>query len=155
MDRGRKREPVDLIVAKGKTHLSKEEIKRRREQEIKVPYTDVTAPDYLPEELVPEFDDIAQKLLDINIMTELDEDTLARYLLSKRQYLKLTYILDTAMNEMDIDTLSKYQTMQDKAFKQCRMGASDLGLSITSRAKLVVPVKEAPPKNKFLEKFGE
>ena len=40
--------------------------------------------------------------------------------------------------------------MQDKAFKQVRAAASDLGLTISSRCRLVVPqAPEVPKTNKF------
>ena len=151
---GRKKEPVDLIIAKGKTNLTKAEIERRRAQELKVPFINITAPDYLPEKLVPEFYEISDQLLALNIMTELDEDALARYLLAKEQYLELTIQYNKALKEEDLYTMGKIQTMQDKSFKQCRASASDLGLTITSRARMVVPQVEAPKENKFVAKFG-
>lgn len=152
--RGRPKLPANIIELRGKSNISKAELERRKAEELYVPYTNVTPPDYLPEELVDEFNHIAKMLLDLKIMTELDEDTLARYLLSKKQYLELTAQLDKAMAEEDIYTMTKLQNMQDKAFKQCRSGASDLGLTITSRVRLVVPQAAQPPKNKFVEKFG-
>ena len=40
--------------------------------------------------------------------------------------------------------------IQDKYYKQCRSAANDLGLSISSRCKLVVPKADSkPPENKF------
>ncbi|MEG1301804.1 MAG: hypothetical protein RSC93_13980, partial [Erysipelotrichaceae bacterium] len=42
----------------------------------------------------------------------------------------------------DIFELDKIANLQDKFFKQCRSIASDLGLSITSRCKIVVPKTE-------------
>ncbi len=39
--------------------------------------------------------------------------------------------------------------MQEKLFKMARAAASDLGLTITSRCKLVVPKPEEKPKNRF------
>lgn len=152
--RGRPRQPIDLIVAKGRKHLGKEEIERRRAEELKVPFKNVQPPKYLPESLIDEFNMIADQLLALNIMTELDEDTLARYLLAKQQYLQLTLQLNKAMRENDLDAMVKLQNMQDKAFKQTRSGAGDLGLTITSRARLVVPQTEAPKENKFIQKFG-
>lgn len=153
--RGRPRQPIDLIVAKGRKNLSKAEIEQRRAEELKVPFKDIQPPSYLPRSLKEEFDQIADQLLALNIMTELDEDTLARYLLAKQQYLQLTLQLNKAMSEQDIDKMSKLQNMQDKAFKQCRSGASDLGLTITSRARLVVPQAEVPRENKFISRFGD
>ena len=153
--RGRPKQPIDLVVANGRKNLSKAEIEKRKAEELVVPFKDIQAPSYLPESLIDEFNDIADKLLTLKIMTELDEDTLARYLLAKQQYLQLTLQLNKAMVKQDIDRMVKLQNMQDKAYKQCRSGASDLGLTITSRARLVVPQTETPKTNKFVGKFGK
>lgn len=153
--RGRPKQPIDLVVANGRKNLSKAEIEKRKAEELVVPFKDIQAPSYLPESLIDEFNDIADKLLTLKIMTELDEDTLARYLLAKQQYLQLTLQLNKAMVKQDIDRMVKLQNMQDKAYKQCRSGASDLGLTITSRARLVVPQTEVPRTNKFVGKFGK
>ena len=44
--------------------------------------------------------------------------------------------------EIDIDDINKMQNMQDKVFKQCQSSARDLGLTISSRCKLIVPKLE-------------
>lgn len=151
----RPRQPIDLITAKGKAHLTKAQIEKRRSEELKVEgFRDVQAPDYLPEKLREEFDEIARMLLQLDIMTELDEDTLARYLLAKQQYLQYTALLNRASLQNNLSDMERLSRLQDKAFKQCRAGASDLGLTISSRAKLVVPKAEPPKENKFLAKFG-
>ena len=153
---GRSRQPIELIEAKGKKHLTKAEIEERKSNELKVDLKDVEIPSYLPSKLKKEFEDISSKLLYVGIMTELDEDTLGRYLLAKEKYLKYTKLLNKAMRESDIFSMEKLTSMQDKAFKQCRACANDLGLTIASRCKLVVPKSPDPPKkNKFLEKFGD
>jgi len=51
----------------------------------------------------------------------------------------------------DIDETNKVSIMLDKAFKQCRQSANDLGLTISSRCRLVVPKVEEAPENKFLK----
>ena len=146
----RPRQPIDLIKAKGKKHLTKAEYEARKAEELQVDLKDITVPDYLPTKLHDEFTDIANKLKDIGVMTELDEDALARYLLAKQNYLLYTALLNKALSQNRIVDAEKLTTMQDKAFKQCRASASDLGLTIASRCKLVIPeVKEKPPENKF------
>lgn len=150
----RPRLPIEVIEARGKKHLTKAEIEARKKAELKVDLKDVEVPDYLPQKLKEEFEEIAQKLLKVGIMTELDEDCLARYLLSKQSYLHYTNMLNKATRDNKIMEMEKIMVMQDKAFKQCRATASDLGLTIASRCKLVMPeTKEAPKENKFA-KFG-
>lgn len=150
------KQPIDLVIAKGKKHLTKEEINTRKSQEISVPFVDIQAPSYLPKKLQEEFDEIAAKLKSLNIMTELDEDCLARYLLSKRNYLKITRKLNSIITKKDVKVseIDGLISIQDKLFKQCRSAASDLGLSISSRCKLIVPVDPTPPKKNKFDKFS-
>ena len=51
----RPRQPIELVLAKGKKNLTKAEIEQRRAQEIKVDFKNVTPPDYLPAKLRKEF----------------------------------------------------------------------------------------------------
>ena len=103
-----------------------------------------------------EFEEIAAKLLKVGIMTELDEDCLARYLLARKQYLLYTKLLNKAVREGDISKMEKLTSMRDKEVKQCRSCGNDLGLTVTSRCKLIMPPapEPTPKKNKFLEKVG-
>lgn len=151
---GRPRQPIELIEAKGKKHLTKAEIEARKNSELKVDLKNVCIPDYLPAKLQKEFEEIASKLLYVGVMTELDEDCLARYLLSKQSYLKYTSMLNKATQQNRIIEMEKLMTMQDKAFKQCRASANDLGLTIASRCKLVMPETKEPPKENKFAKFG-
>ena len=147
------RQPIELVIANGKKNLTKAEIEKRRAQELKVDYKDVSPPDYLPAKLKVEFEEIAQKLLAVGIMTELDEDVLARYLIAHTNYLQYTKILTKAIRSEDIDQIAKAQKTQDIAFRQCQAAAAALGLTISSRCKLVAPqVEVVKPQNKF-EKF--
>ena len=148
------RQPIELVKAKGKKHLTKAEIEAREKSELKVNLKDVSTPEYLPDKLKEEFVDIANKLLIVGVMTELDEDCLARYLLSKQSYLQYTSMLNKATKKNKIIEMEKLMTMQDKAFKQCRASANDLGLTIASRCKLVMPETKEPPKENKFAKFG-
>ena len=146
------RQPIKLVKAKGKKHLTKKEIKEREESELKVPIGKIEPPDYLPEKLQEEFKDISQKLINIEIMTELDIDLLARYLLSKQAYLAFTSKMLKA-NKQDDPQIEKIVTMQDKAFKQCQSAARDLGLTISSRCKLTLPKQAKKEKPTGMEAF--
>ena len=148
----RPRQPIALVQAKGAKHLTKEEIAKREAEELDVPIpTAVKPPDYIADapKLVEEFNDIAGKLIALKILTELDADSLARYILAKQNYLQYTSLLNSAIRKNKVAEMAAIQTMQDKAFKQVRAAASDLGLTISSRCRLVVPQAQAPKKNKF------
>ena len=90
MPRGNQKQPINLIIAKGKKHLTKAEIDERQKTEIHTDHINVKPPDYLDEKEVKEFYRISQILLDIGIITELDEDCLAHYLISNSNYIKYT-----------------------------------------------------------------
>lgn len=160
MPAGRPRQPIELLTAKGKKHLTKKEIEIRQETEIKVNATNVTPPDYLTKEQKAEFNKISNILLDIGIMTELDEECLAHYLIANTNYVSFTkelrnlnIKLTKVKKEQKQEIMSKidlYLIYQDRALKQCRACASDLGLSISSRCKLIMPSqKETEKENKF------
>ena len=145
------RQPVELIIANGRKNLTKAEIEYRKNAELKAPVGDCSPPEYLPEKLKAEFKSLADKLIDVGIMTELDVDLLARYLLSKQAYLGLTSRYMKMISSGTPADVEKIAGLQDKAFKQCQSAARDLGLTISSRCKLVVPKeKEEPRPNKFI-----
>ena len=135
----RPREPIDLIKAKGKKHLTKNEYAERKEQEVNVPFTDIEPPKYLTAAQKKKFKEIAEKLVTVGIMTELDVDCLAMYVMSHDLYLSYTKMMMKLTKDDDINGLKDIQIMQDKAFRQAQTSARDLGLTITSRCKLVVP----------------
>lgn len=137
---GRPKEPVALILAKGNTHLGREEAERRMDEEVKVPFTDIEPPVYLVgEKQRAEFMHYAGMLKAIGIFTELDVDCLARYIISKELYLAYTSLVTKLVKKQDVQASGKAQTQQDKAFKQCQSCARELGLTISSRCRLVVP----------------
>ena len=148
------RQPIELVIANGKKNLTKKEIQERRDSEVK-PITDnIIAPSYLTKKQKEEFIEIADQLQKLKIMGETDVDALARYILARDLYVKITKQMRKAEVMNNPIILDKYMKNQDRAFKQCRSSANDLGLSISSRCKLVVPVaKDPPPKNNKFSKF--
>lgn len=144
------RQPIELVVAKGKKNLTKAEIEERRNREIK-PITDnIAPPSYLTKKQKEEFEQIAEQLKKLKIMGETDVDALARYITSRDLYVKLSKQISKPKILNDPILLDKYMKNQDRMFKQCRASAVDLGLTISSRCKLVIPeTHEAPKQNKF------
>lgn len=169
---GRPREPIDLIKAKGKKHLSQKEYDERKESELQVPFVDVEPPDYLTAKQKKEFNTYAEKLIALNIFTELDVDVLAQYVIAKTLYLdyseqikkinakgnivrewaaideiaydcegaeEIKKLLEKILRRQRGNEITSLMNLQDKAFKQCLACAKELGLTITSRLKLVIP----------------
>ena len=146
----KQKQPIKLLQAKGKKHLTKAEIAERESGEV-APVTDgIAPPEYLSEAQARRFDELAADLIALGIMGKTDCDALARYLIAEEMYVFLTGELNNPERKDDIYLLEKYSNLQDKYFKQCRAAASDLGLTITSRCRLVVPKADDKPKvNKF------
>ena len=105
-------------------------------------------------------------MLDIGIMSNLDCDILARYVRSQTEYEKITRQLSkikftpdkksrVSAEEQIAEQTGHYnylQKIQVRLEKQCNADARELGLTISSRCRLVMPKKEeTPPENKFLK----
>lgn len=135
-----RRQPTDVVIANGKKHLSRAEEAERRAGEVKAP-TAKTAkpPKWLPEELKKDFRAIGKKLIAIGLYSNLDADTLGRYLVAQREYLMATKYVLKAYQEGDSEEVEDWSRIQDRHFKQARNCANDMGLTVTSRCRLVVP----------------
>ena len=136
---GRPKKPAALLEAEGKSHMSKSELQDRKDGELKVPFTDVTPPSYLSKAQKKKFKDIADKLLAIGIMTELDVDCLAMYVLAFDLYVSYTETLADMIETNDLEEMKSVQNLQDKAFRQAHTAARSLCLTITDRCKVTVP----------------
>ncbi len=155
---GRPRKPTKVIELAGKTHMSKADLEKREAMEIRAKSDAVYPPDYLSESQTQAFITLADELLRIEIMSNLDCDALARYIQSSEKYQRYDALVSETLGGADgyeeaaamVTVLEKFEGLRDKAFKQCRAAASDLGLTISSRCKLTVPKPpEEKPKNKF------
>ena len=148
---GRYKEPIALVQAKGKKHLTKAEIEQRQKEELNVPTDQIEPPEYLTKKQRESFDEIAQMLVDLDIMTNLDCDALAGYIVARDGWILAGKKLRTKAVKDDPNAFDKWTKIEDRYRKQMRSAATDLGLTITSRGKIVAPVKSEPPppENKF------
>ena len=167
------RQPISLVQAKGRKHLTKAEIAERERTEVKAPSDKVTAPSYLTPSQKKTFKKIVKELRAIDLVSNLDVDALARLVVAQEKYvevteelnrqpLMVTELVDTGkkdsngmpiMKEMEImnGKVERLSVMQDRFFRQCRQGAADFGLTVSSRCRLVIPKadKEPSKENKF------
>ena len=112
------------------------------------------------------FDELAQQLVDLKIMTNLDCDVLARYIRTESEYIKVTkqiqkikFVPDKkSMVSAEAQLAEQYaqynylSKIQNRLMKACNENARELGLTISSRCKLVIPKeKEEKPENKFMK----
>lgn len=157
----RPREPIELIMSKGRKHLTKSEIQERMSTEIKPISETLEPPSYLTAKQKKQFHEIAEKLHKLGVIGETDLDTLARYVTAEdfyRQTLKLIRSVQKQQPDCsDFQAFSEWTTMiekldkrQDRYFKQAHTCASALGLTISSRCKLVIPkIEEEKKVNRF------
>ncbi|MBR1390915.1 MAG: phage terminase small subunit P27 family [Lachnospiraceae bacterium] len=169
------RQPTDLVIMKNKKHLTKAEIEARKNAEVLAPNDKVRPPNYLTQEQRKKFRKLAKELLEINLIANVDCDALARLLIAQDQYIEITeqirqtpLMVDLPVYKEQVDqntgekervqvgTVScvneqreRLMIIQDRCMKQCRQGASDFGLTISSRCRLVVPKAQEKPENKF------
>lgn len=135
-----KRQPTDVVLANGKKHLSKAEIAERRAGEVRIPAAKTAKPPkWLPEAIKKDFRALGKKLIAAGLYTELDADTLGRYLVAQQEYLLATKQVFQAYAERDPEEVEDWSRIQDRHFKQARNCANDMGLTVTSRCRLVVP----------------
>lgn len=150
-----KRQPTDVVLANGRKHLSKTEEAERRAGEVKVsPAKTAKPPKWLPEGLRKDFRAIGKQLIAAGLYTELDADTLGRYLIAQSEYLMATSHVHKAYQERDPEAVEDWSRIQDRHFKQARNCANDMGLTVTSRCRLVVPESNrqaTEDNNPFLE----
>lgn len=137
-----KRQPTALVEAKGRKHLTKAEKARREAEEIKTPVAETAKPPkWLPEELKKEFRSIGKKLIALGIYSDLDGDCLGRYLMAQHQYLLATEEAEKALTAptKNVTGADNWGRVQERYARQARNHAADLGLTITSRCRLVIP----------------
>ena len=168
------KEPIDLTLYKGRKHLTKDEIAERHATEIHAPSDNIEPPKFLNAKQKAEFERLAAELEPLDIVSNLDTGELARYCVALSLYERYTKRLhqapkkkaarlrreakevgtpipdDMTDDELALDLETDLAKLQDKYFQQCETTARALGLSITSRCRLVIP--KAPPdakKNPF------
>lgn len=157
------RQPTKLVLAKGRKHFTKDEIENRLNSEIEPCTDEIIAPSFLTAKQKEAFYKIAAQLEKLEVMGETDCDTLARYIVAQGLYEQAVKDLRTVQKQRpkgtdaDLAAMEQWAAMlesldkrQERYFKQAQTAAAALGLTISSRCKLVAPVKEEKPKeNKF------
>lgn len=134
------RQPTDVVIANGRKHLSKAEEAERRSREVSVaPAKTAKPPKWLPEQLKKDFRSIGKQLIKAGIYSDLDADTLGRYLVAHQQWLAATAQTQKYLNALDAENAEVWGRMQERYFKQARNCANDMGLTVTARCRLVVP----------------
>lgn len=146
------RQPIDLIVHNGKKHLTKAEIEDRKSKEVQAKSDSIKPPSFLSnDELVKAFNDYADELIEVGIMSNLDCGVLGRHVVYEYQWEKVTRNLIT--DEVD-ETYIEMVKLQERLHKMAHQTANSLGLNISSRCKLVITKKEDDKPESKWSKFG-
>ena len=145
------RQPTALVELKGKKHFTKAELEERKNAEVDADTDNIVPPDYLTEKQAGEFLALADELKRCEIMTNLDCDALARFVVARSDYADYVKLMRSIPKTVDnLQELKEADKLKRGAFLDCNTAAKELGMTISSRCKLVVPKKEeSKPINKF------
>lgn len=145
------RQPTALVELKGKKHFTKAELEERKNAEVNADTDNIVPPDYLTEKQAGEFFALANELKRCEIMTNLDCDALARFVVARSDYADYVKLMRSIPKTVDnLQELKEADKLKRGAFLDCNTAAKELGMTISSRCKLVVPKKNDEPKpNKF------
>ena len=145
------RQPTALLELKGKKHFTKAELEERKNNEIRADDDNIVPPDYLTKKQSGEFTILADELKRCEIMTNLDCDALARFIIARDDYVAYVKLVKSIRKDIDnLLALEKADKLKRGAFADCNTAAKELGMTISSRCKLVIPKgKEEPKENKF------
>lgn len=99
-----------------------------------------------------DFRALAKELLAADMgAAQLDRDTVGRYLVAQHQFTAACRMVQDALDQEDPDMVNKWTRAQKSYFEQARACANDLGLTITSRCRLVAPETKKQEENPFLQ----
>lgn len=170
------KQPIAVLKAKGKKHLTKAEIESREKSEIVAPDDNIEPPGYLSAKQKKIFQKLADELIEIKLVANIDCEALARLVIAQEQFVEITKEIKKTPLMLDIPVYEikenpetgeeesvqvgtrrvvnkvrdHLMVIQDRCMKQCRQGASDFGMTVSSRCRLAVPkAKDELPENKF------
>ena len=133
------RQPTDVIKAKGAKHLTQAEEDARRDQEVHVPPPErAEPPKWLGKKFHREFREIGEILRLAGLYTDLDRDVLGQFLVARERWQRADRLASAAIRQKDEKLAREWTGIQSTYFKQCRQCAEAMGLSVSSRCRLVV-----------------
>ena len=170
------RQPLSVVQGKGRKHLTKAEIENRKNTEVKAKSDNIQPPSFLTARQKKRLRAIADELQELDIIANIDCEALGRLIIVEDEFAAINKILrktplmikqridlqkksedgNPIMVEMETMIVNpeynQLQIMRSRVFKECRQGAADFGLTVSSRCRLVVARDTEPPKeNKFIK----
>lgn len=132
--------PQNVIEMRDRSHQTKAEKAERHASEPKTEKVkQVRAPVWLPEHLREEFSKLGRELNEVGLLSKLDFDILARYLMSRDAWVAAHLKARDALDMDDAKEAGTWSRVARTYFDQCQQCASSMGLTISSRCRLVVP----------------
>lgn len=132
--------PQNVIEMRDRSHQTKAEKAERHASEPKPEKVkQVRAPVWLPEHLREEFSKLGRELNEVGLLSKLDFDILARYLMSRDAWVAAHLKARDALDMDDAKEAGTWSRVARTYFDQCQQCANSMGLTISSRCRLVVP----------------
>ena len=150
------RRPMAVNLASGSKHWTKAEIEERQAAEVRVEKpVSFTCPKWLGADAKKLFRGYAKELLVSGLpVSRLDTGTLARMCDAEALYAKALEKRDQAMEAEDGESLALWMKTMGSCEKIARGAANDLGCTVASRCRMVVPkvdTEEDDPLLRLLE----
>ncbi len=134
------RQPTDIVKAKGRKHMAQAEEDERRDREVHVPPPDrAEPPKWLAKKFHGEFRELGEILRQAGLYAELDRDVLGQFLVARDRWARADKLASAAIRTKDEKLAKEWTGIQGTYFKQCRQCAEVMGLSVSSRCRLVLP----------------
>lgn len=165
---GRRARPIEMLLLHGRKHLTKKEIRDRRETEsrLRPPDDAVKCPSWLDKEGKREWRRITGALKGLGLLTNVDVAALAVYCDQVSTYIELTRRMRTEATVSDVDPegnpvqipnpqMEVWRTEKRQLARVIARYLSEFGLSPATRAKLAMPrANSERPKDRYEERFG-
>lgn len=114
---GRRGQPIDILVAKGKKHLTNEEKKRRKDGEIKIGKSKFICPEFVLKDpkALEKWQEIMELYKNVEFVSNGDTGHMARYCKTFSEYLKLLDRMDRIKDiSEDSDDIDDYINDSDE-----------------------------------------
>ena len=132
--------PQNVLDMRGRSHQTKSEKAERRASEPKPEQVkQLRAPVWLPEHLKDDFTKLGKELIAAGLLAKLDIDILARYVMSRDAWVAAHLKARDALDMDDAKESGSWARVARTYFDQCQQCANSMGLTISSRCRLVVP----------------
>lgn len=156
MGRGRPRKVVSMST--GNISKATKAARAESEKALKVNTNELRAPDWLSDIAAVEFDRVVANAAQVGMLDNLDLSVLAIYADNYYRYIEATKALakdgHVTKAKSGYQMPSPWMSILNQSAKNIFACSAKLGLAVTDRLKLIVPVKEEKEVNKFIKFLG-